>query len=217
MRGSRTNNGVVSGEAGFSLIEMIIVVAILLILAGMALPNFMQMVARARLQSSAHQITGLTIHARMLGSANFSRTMVSYDTTSSLFKTYIRGYGVTAWSESVPNMRLGLPTGVTIAVPSGAYAPSGTGNGTTAAVLCYTEVFNSRGYPIYDSTAVSAGYNLCTTAATTQSDGVMRVSDQNVFYLKNSTGYMAVSVGNSGKTTTYMWSPSNSSWVLFGK
>ncbi len=69
-------------ESGFTLIEMMIVVAVLAIMAGIAIPGFMSLLPGMRLNGAARQVMGDLMAARMKAVKLNQRTKVFFDSSS---------------------------------------------------------------------------------------------------------------------------------------
>ena len=69
-------------ESGFTLIEMMIVIAVLTIMASIAIPNFMSLLPGMRLNGAARQVMGDLMAARMKAVKLNKRTKVFFDTSS---------------------------------------------------------------------------------------------------------------------------------------
>ena len=65
---------------GFSLIELLIVVFVVLVIAGIAIPNILTAVANIRLRASAGDLAGLMQQARILAAKNNATYAVRYGT-----------------------------------------------------------------------------------------------------------------------------------------
>src|SRR5438128_1379631 len=59
------SSAAVSRSAGFSLIEMMLVVAIMIIMAGIAMPPLLAAIAHAKLRGSSSSLSGLIQRSRM--------------------------------------------------------------------------------------------------------------------------------------------------------
>lgn len=77
-------------ESGYSLIEMLVVVAIIGILSLVVVPNFMQYTRSSKLRSSMRQFTSDVRNARQRAVANNSMTKVT-------FQTDVAGGSYTLW------------------------------------------------------------------------------------------------------------------------
>lgn len=175
---------------GFTLIESLIVVAVILILTAIALPIYNQFIRSYRIRNDANNIMGILNLARMRAVSNFARARVYCDTTRGLCTLSLRRYG-SAWPDvgsPTENQVVLLSGGVSLAVPSG--VTSGAGNQTAPAQggpgqsNPYYIEFNSRGLPIEDSGgSLVANYG---------------------FYLKDTQGTsLAVQVDTSGRPLIY--------------
>ncbi|MBC8431284.1 MAG: GspH/FimT family pseudopilin [Desulfobacterales bacterium] len=69
-------------ESGFTLIEMMIVIAVLAIMAAIAIPNFMALLPGMRLNGAARQVMGDLMAARMKAVKLNQRTKVSFNANS---------------------------------------------------------------------------------------------------------------------------------------
>ena len=69
-------------QSGFTLIEMMIVIAVLTIMASIAIPNFMSLLPGMRLNGAARQVMGDLMAARMKAVKLNKRTKVFFDSSS---------------------------------------------------------------------------------------------------------------------------------------
>ena len=140
---------------GFSALELLIVVAIVIIVAGMAIPKMMSMVQNFRTAGDARDLNGTILMAKMRAASNFAQTRVHADLNTQTFWVEVKQSGATSWTTEGGTQL--LSTGVTFGFGSLSTPPSNTqatlaqapgcpGISNTACV-----VFNSRGIPV-DST-----------------------------------------------------------------
>src|SRR5438552_210581 len=67
-------------KQGFSLVELVVVVAIVLVLAAIAVPNMMNVIGNSRLRAAASSLSGLLQNSRMQA-VKQNRTMTVHFTT----------------------------------------------------------------------------------------------------------------------------------------
>src|SRR6202158_6529520 len=89
MRFVPKKSGPGGGTRGFSLIELFIVVFVVLVIAGIAIPNILTAVANIRLRASAGDLAGLMQQARILAAKNNTTYPVRYTTTGGAQIAYV--------------------------------------------------------------------------------------------------------------------------------
>ncbi len=190
---------------GFSLIELLIVVFIVLVLAAIVIPNVLLAVTNLKLRGSASDLAGLMQQARILAAKNNAPFVVLYGTRNGAQIAYIRdsrnglagGYvtpeplvefsGTTVPAGGAPSGGGGQPTPYVLAGDTGA------GSYDNTSTLGYT----GRGLPCnYDSTTVPA---TCSTPP----------AKYFVYYLTDTRtsqpGWAGVVVTKSGRSKIVMW------------
>jgi type II secretory pathway pseudopilin PulG len=203
---------------GFSIIELLIVLFVVMVIAAIAVPNVLLAVANIRLRGSAGDLAGLMQQARIMAAKNNPTTPIAvypvlYGVRNGAQIAYIDLNGDGAWSPSV------TVNGVTLSEPliefSGtvvpaAGAPSGTGGQPGPYVLAgdtviggssfdntRTVAFTPRGFPC-DYTSPPT----CSTPAATYF----------VHYLTDTRygtpGWAAVVVTKAGRTKVVNWNGS---------
>jgi prepilin-type N-terminal cleavage/methylation domain-containing protein len=200
---------------GFSLIEVLIVVFIVLVVLAIAVPNVLLAVANIRLRSSAGDLAGLMQQARIMAAKNNPQNppvyAILYGTFSGKQRAFIDLNGDGVWSSGVS------VNGVTMDEPfiefSGtvvpaAGAPNGSGGQPTPYVLLgdtgtgsfdntHTMAYTPRGFPC-DYTNPPT----CSTPAATYF----------VYYLTDlragNPGWSAVVVTKAGRTKIVDWNGS---------
>jgi len=204
--------------AGFSLVELVTVVAIVLVVAAVAVPNVLLAVANLRLRSSAGDLAGLMQQARIMAAKNNPTTPIAvypvlYATQNGRQIAFVDLNGDGAWSSSV------TVNGVTLSEPliefSGtvvpaAGAPSGSGGQPTPYILAgdtvigggffdntKTMAFTPRGFP--------CDYSMPPTCSTP-------AAKYFVYYLTDTrvggAGWAAVVVTKAGRTKVVSWNGS---------
>jgi prepilin-type N-terminal cleavage/methylation domain-containing protein len=203
---------------GFSLIELLIVVFVVLVVAAIAVPNILLAVANIRLRASAGDLAGLMQQARIMAAKNNPTTPIAvypvrYGVRNGAQIAYVDLNGDGAWSSSV------IVNGVTMDEPliefSGtvvpaAGAPSGSGGQPSQYVLAgdtviggasfdntKTVAFTPRGFPC-DYTNPPT----CSTPAATYF--VHYLTDTRV----GGAGWAAVVVTKAGRTKVVNWNGS---------
>ena len=187
-------------QRGFSILEVLIVVSVLLILGIIGIPNMMTVISNARLQGGGTSLSGLLQNTRMQA-VKKNVTMTAHFT--------VLGNGPVAYAKqatdtssltaSDPQAQLGAPLTKMASTPTGSGAPAAL----TTAELGFTAVttdpsFNSRGLPcVYSSPGNCANSGF-------------------VYYFRDSrpsgkTGWIAVSISPAGRIRR--WTYSSGSWI----
>jgi type II secretory pathway pseudopilin PulG len=205
-RGDRT--------VGFSLIELLIVVFVVMVIAAIAIPNILLAVSNIRLRASAGDLAGLMQQARIMAAKNNSTYTIRYGTRNGAQIAFIdlNNPPTGVWAPSVtvngvvtdePLMEFSGTTVPASGAPTGsggqpsAYVLAGdTGTGSSfdnTATLGYT----GRGLPCkYDTTTSPA---TCSTPA----------ANYFVYYLTDTrvgrAGWAAVVVTKGGRTKIVTW------------
>jgi len=183
-------------QAGYSLVEIIAVCAIILCISAFAIPNFVVGIANIRLRSGMSSLSGLLQNSRMIA--------IKQNKTMSVHFAVLAGGPVAFIKEAAAGstlantdyqVELGAPVSIN-QNPSGAGAPT-TLDSTTLGFDPQTSdpSFNSRGLPCkYASGTCTAGFGFVYYFTDTRPLG------------KN--GWAAVSVSPAGRVKTWMWNGS---------
>jgi type II secretory pathway pseudopilin PulG len=135
---------------GFSLIELLIVVFVVMVIAAIAVPNILSAVSNIRLRASAGDLAGLMQQARGMAAKNNTPYVVLYGTRNGAQIAYIRDPSSAA---GLGNFVTGEPmiefSGTTVPASG---APSGSGGQPSAYVLA-----GDTGTGSYDNTS-TLGY-----------------------------------------------------------
>src|SRR6267143_6987867 len=114
---------------GFSLIEILIVLFVVMVVAAIAVPNVMLAVSNIRLRASAGDLAGLMQQARILAAKNNANYAIRYGTVNGARIAYVDLNGNSAFDNGEPMTQF---SGTTVAA---AGAPTGSGGQPTAYVL----------------------------------------------------------------------------------
>lgn len=191
-------------QAGFSAVEITIVVAIILIVAGIALPNMFQVWYDMQLRSSAAQVADLMQQARMLAAKNNTTYPIGYGTNNGSQQVYIDLNRNGALDAGEPYIDLPRQIAAAAGAPSGgsgqpsAFTPTGDSSAGAPYNNTNTMAFSPRGLPCnYDTSTTPA---TCTTPA----------ANPFVYYFQDSrpNGWSAVQVTKAGRTKTLLWNGS---------
>jgi prepilin-type N-terminal cleavage/methylation domain-containing protein len=183
-------------DAGFSMIEMMVVAAIILIISAMAMPNIWNSVQIMRMRSSLTEITGLYQQTRRLAVRDAKIYPVRTTTIGGRLAFYadLNPTATSTYQSGYPAVV--MPEGVTVISTPG----STTGlDVSTVTVTGTMPGFNNRGLP-------------CTYAATydcpflTNISGTFYPSHFAIYLQTRNGGTMAVVVEPSGQVRGYIWS-----------
>ena len=147
-------------DGGYTLVEILVVLAMIAILAGMAVPSTASMMNGYRLKGNAQAINNLVGLAKMRASARFSRARVAVDLAANTFQLQTWNKTTNTWVTEGSVMR--TATGVTFGVGNITAPPPNTqaaigqsppctndAGAVMANTACIT--FNSRGMPVANS------------------------------------------------------------------
>jgi len=168
-------------QAGFSTLELLVVVAISLIISAIAVPSYRNTVAYLRAAGDGRALNGLTAQAKMRAAASFTHARVYADLSNGGYQLQVWDKVKGCWVEDsdrntdankvcITYSSSGAPSGTVIALsqgntfgfgsvtvgPTPGQSPIGTNqcykdNGTSLIGNSACIVFNSRGIPV-DST-----------------------------------------------------------------
>ena len=86
-------------SAGYSLVEMLVVVAMIGIISLVTVPNFISLYRASRMKSSLRNLTTVLRNARMLAVSRQERTKVSYTTSGTHYAVYESKDSGTTWTQ----------------------------------------------------------------------------------------------------------------------
>jgi type II secretory pathway pseudopilin PulG len=186
---------------GFSLIELMIVVFVVMVVAAIAVPNVLLAVSNIRLRASAGSLAGLMQEARILAAKNNTNYAVLYGTRNGAQIAYVDLNGNSSFDTGEPLMEFGGTTVPAAGTPTGSGQPApyvlagdtGTGSYDNISTLGYT----GRGLPCnYDTTTMPP---TCSTPP----------AKYFVYYLTDTrvggAGWAAVVVTKGGRTKVVTW------------
>jgi len=192
-------------DRGFSLVELMFVIVISLIVAGMAIPTFLTIERNLRTSGDARDINGEIVLAKMRAASDYTKARVYADLSARTFR-------VEVWSKPVPPATTGswgieggtqfLAQGVTFGFGGLGSPPAGTQAAIGQAPACLDNagaaiantacvVFNSRGIPV-DSTGAPAA------------NGALYITDGRSVYV--------VTVSATGLTQPWRTDAQSASW-----
>jgi prepilin-type N-terminal cleavage/methylation domain-containing protein len=192
-----------AASSGFSLTEIIVVLAIVMCLAGVAFPIFTKISYNIRLKSAATNISGLMQQARIMAARqNAVYTVLIPNTGGQACIDTNRNGGC---GSTEPVIRFNSNITPATAAPDGsggtpsAYVLAGDSGTGTPYDNATTLGYSARGLPCAYASSI------CNTPATTYF----------VYYLRDAradgtTGWAAVVVTRTGRTKSYIWN--GASW-----
>jgi len=196
-------------EQGFSLLELVIVIGIVMVIAAIALPNAITTWYNMELRATGDQISSLMQQGRILAAKNNAYYTLCYRTNGGLQEVYLSQVTLSAASAcpaysggQTPIIALARQITAASAAPSSnptAYTYSAdTTSGTPCDNAC-TLAFSPRGLPC---NFITGSPGTCSTPA----------SSYFVYYFQDSrpNGWSAVLVTKAGRTKTITWN--GSSW-----
>jgi prepilin-type N-terminal cleavage/methylation domain-containing protein len=186
---------------GFSLIELVLVVAIIIVVAALAVPALINTVANIRLRAAAGELSGLMQEARILAAKKNTVYDIKYTTLGGIQAAYIDTNLNGAYDAGEPVTEFNGAVTPAAAPPSGsagqpaAYVLSGDSSTGTPFDNRNIVAFSPRGLPCNYDTSTSP--TTCATPA----------ASYFVFYLKGSaaSAWAGVVVTKGGRTKVVVW------------
>lgn len=216
------NKVVIKRHAGFSTLEMLIVVAMSIIITAIAIPRVATIAASVRISGDLRSLDGLTAQAKMRAASDFTRSRVYVDLTGNTYQLEVwnkagnGGLGCWVADADPTNTCLtygnGTPSGSSFALSQGVrFGFGGLTAGPTPGQAAIAQagacldntggavggntaciVFNSRGVPISPATLAPIA-----TGA---------------FYVTNGTVVDGVTVSATGSIQAWASPPSTATW-----
>jgi Tfp pilus assembly protein FimT len=174
-------------ESGFSLLELMIVVGILMVIAAMAMPKLMTTIADVRLRGAVNSASGIMQQSRMMAIKDNMTRKVKYSNVASGGFMYVDVNDDSAIQATEPQVQMGS-TILAFSAPTGLPALIASDLGYTP-VTVSTIMFNPRGIPCSAANACGSGMVIYFTDSRTV----------------GSPSWAAVSVSPAGRVKTWMW------------
>lgn len=171
---------------GFSMVELMVVVAIVLLIAVVAVPNVMNTINNIRLRSMVGTVSGVMQNGRMLAIKANRQYTVRYAMLGSSSVVFVDVDGSGTPEASEPQAQLG-GTIIQVAAPVGTTPLDSTTLGFPPQTGNLT--FNPRGLPCTAPTNCGVGF-------------VVYFSDQRTV---GGSGSAAVSVSPAGRVKSWLW------------
>ena len=199
-------------QDGFSLVEIACVVLIILIVMGIAIPNFLSFMHSARLQGAGSDFSGLIQQARIRAVQDDSYYATYFTSSGALQEAYVDiskngGTGVTSSDPLIQIASEVVPTSASSAPDTsnlhGQFLPTGSTLLVNDGVSSSSPIiFNSRGFPC---TSISAtGGTLCSSSSS-------YTTAYWVFFQNGVTlAWEAVTISPAGRIQK--WKHTGSSW-----
>lgn len=187
-------------DAGFSLIELLIVFVILLIISAISIPAIQATINNYRLDSAGHAVAGVLQQARLQAVKTNQSTYSQYDTTRTPNLVFVNSDPTVAYVAGNPDVELSTAVSFqAVGLPDHAQLDAYVGSGT--AIQIGTSIgFNARGLPcMADATNV---------LRCLQIDPVTGATRSYEWFMQNSSnqGWEAITVTAAGRVKTWRMS-----------
>ena len=133
----------VGGDKGFSLLELLIVCAVLIIVSTLAVPNIMQINANYKLDAAGHSVASLLQQARMQAVKTNQPAYAKYDSTTNI--VFVTDDPSDAYTSGNPDVALAGGLSFQTAPPDHTQLDAYVGGGSPQ--LVPNIGFNARGLP----------------------------------------------------------------------
>jgi prepilin-type N-terminal cleavage/methylation domain-containing protein len=185
---------------GFSLIELVLVVAIIITVAALAIPTLLTTVSNLRLRAAAGELSGTMQEARILAAKKNTVYAIQFTTVAGIQAAYVD-----------TNLNGAYSAGEPVTVFSGATPASGPPSGTSGQPAAYVlsgdsstgTPFDNRNTIAFSPRGLPCNYDISTTPATCATPAATYF----VFYLKGSaaSAWAGVVVTKGGRTKVVFW------------
>jgi prepilin-type N-terminal cleavage/methylation domain-containing protein len=152
---------------GFSLVEVLMATAIIIVLAAIGIPSLLSMVRGLRTAGDARDLNGAIIQAKMRAASDFARARFYADLSANTFRIEIQPSGSSSWTSDCTgggSCDQFLSSGVSFGYGSLTSPPTNTQAALGQATACKDSsntaisntaciIFNSRGIPITPGTS----------------------------------------------------------------
>lgn len=191
-------------QRGFSLVELLVVVAIIMVISAVAVPSVLNSIAASRLRGATTDVGGLLQRMRMMAVREnkfYTAYCPNLGSTPNCSRLWIDSNGDGTYNPG--EFVINFPTGVTLTTSS---APTGlTVGGQTPGTGA--PGFDARGMPCTPNATPSAA------TCTQSSSGAPTYA----YYLTTSQGFkaaqwMAVSVASGGRVQVWRYDNGSSKW-----
>jgi prepilin-type N-terminal cleavage/methylation domain-containing protein len=182
---------------GFSLIELLVVLAIMLIVAAFAVPTTMKVVDGARIRGTMGNVSNLAQRCRMQAIKQNTSQRLNFITCSGRVNLVVTNSSSTATCSGNANLQLDMPDRFAIAA-----APTSNPSPLTATAMWGSSItpnvsadpyFNSRGLPCLPDVTTGA----CTTTA-----GYLNYF---TYQSGSNTRWVAISISPAGRIKAWYW------------
>jgi prepilin-type N-terminal cleavage/methylation domain-containing protein len=135
-------------QRGFSMLEIMIVVALLLIISAMAVPSIMQTIESYRIDASTHSVASLVQQARILAVKTNQPNYVQFDTTKTPNMVFISNNPTATYANGMPDVAAGNHISFqSTGIPDYSQLTAYLGGASVQPELGTAIGFNARGLP----------------------------------------------------------------------
>jgi Tfp pilus assembly protein FimT len=189
------------------MLELLIVVAMSIVVAAIAIPNFMSVIANFRLRGAMSSLSGLLQSCRMTAVQRNTIMTAKFGVfpPGGPVAFIKKGGDTSAMSNLDPQVQLGAPL-TQIITPSGTGAPSALDTTTLGfSPLTYQP---SSNFPGFNSRGLPCKWDVSTSVCSTGVGYVFYFTDTRPL---GKSGWAAVTISPAGRVKTWSWNGTN--WV----
>jgi prepilin-type N-terminal cleavage/methylation domain-containing protein len=160
-------NRILNRQRGFSLIEIIIVLAIVLVVSGMAIPMVLSIVQNFRTGGDARDLNSAILVAKMRASSDYAQTRLHANLDTNTFWVEVQPSGTAGWQmeggQQFLSKNVSFGYGSLTAPPQSTQAAIGQATACPGFNNSACIRFNSRGIPVDNSNAPYSNYAIYLT------------------------------------------------------